>query len=368
MTRRRWSLRGVVGVAALALLLAALALPRLRSDKPAPQAAVPPSSEPEALAVEVVRLQPRPLAEQLSTTGTIRANEEVDVVSETAGIVEAIHFSEGSAVEKGEILVQIDDEELQAQRDRVVHRLRLAEIREQREKQLRDEGVASEQDYDLAVSELNVLRAELRVIEAQIDETSIRAPFSGVVGLRFVSEGGFVTPQTRITTLQDLDPVKIDFRVPETYAGRVAAGARVGFRVKGAPRAREATIYAIEPRIDPGTRSLLLRARAPNPGRELLPGAFADVTVTVGEVPDALVVPSLAVIPELGGRKVFVVENGRAQPRSVETGIRTESEVQITSGLDAGEEVIVSAIQRLRPDLPVEPTLRSGGGGEATAP
>lgn len=346
---------GVVGFGALALLVAAIALPRLRSERPTPEAAVPAVADTPPLVVEVVRLAPRPLAERLSTTGTIRANEEVDLVSETAGIIEAIRFDEGAPVEKGDILIQIDDAELQAQRDRVIHRLHLAEIREQRQNELRKQGVASEQDYDLAVSELNVLRAELRVIEAQIDQTTIRAPFSGIVGLRFASEGSFVTPQTRIAALQDLDPVKVDFRVPETYAGRIRTGSRVDFRVKGSPRERQATIYAIEPRVDPETRSLLIRARAPNPGGVLLPGAFADVTLSVGEVPDALVVPSIAVIPELGGRKVFVVEEGHAQPRSVETGIRTESEVQILSGLEAGDEVIVSAIQRLRPDLPVEP-------------
>ncbi len=367
MARTRWSLGSVVGIGALVLLLAALALPRLRSGKASPEAAVPAFAEPSALPVEVVRLQPRRLAERLSTTGTIRANEEVDLVSETAGIVETILFEEGSPVEKGQILVQIDNVELQAQRDRVIYRLRLAEIREQRQNELRSQGVASEQDYDMAASELNVLRAELRLIEAQIEQTSIRAPFAGIVGLRFVSEGSFVTPQTRIARLQDLDPVKVDFRVPETYAGRIATGSQVDFRVKGSPEGRVATIYAIEPRVDPETRSLLIRARAPNPRGALFPGAFADVTLTVGEVRDALVVPSLAVIPELGGRKVFVVENGRAQPRSVETGIRTDKEVQITSGLEPGAVVIVSAIQRLRPDLPVATTELSAG-SEAAAP
>jgi membrane fusion protein (multidrug efflux system) len=348
-------LRILVGIGVTVLVAAAFAVPRLvdgsRESRDAAPAAVEPAP---ALRVEVVRVEPRRLSQRLSTTGTIRANESVDLVSEIAGIVKHIYFQEGASVARGELLVEIDDTELQAQRDRVQFQLRLAEIREARQRDLREQGVVSEQEYDLADSELNVLRAELRLVEARILKTKIRAPFDGVVGLRFVSEGSLVTPQTRVATLQDLDPIKIDFTLPEKYAGRIGPGSRVEFQVVGLDNPRTAEVYAIEPRIAPETRSLVLRGRTPNPGHALMPGAFADVTLAVEDVTDALVVPSLAVITELGGAKVFVVEDGLAQPRRVATGIRTESDVQITSGLAPGETVIVSAIQRLRPGLPVE--------------
>jgi len=343
----------ILGLGAVAVLIAvALALPRLVSGDRGPRSDdSPAASASEALEVRVIELRPHRLTELFSTTGTVRANEQVDLVSEVAGVVEKILFKEGTAVERGQMLVKIDDEELQAQRDRVEHRLRLAESREARQRELREQGVVSEQDYDVARNELNVLRADLRLIEAQIEKTSIRAPFAGIVGLRYVSQGSLVSAQTRIATLQDLDPVKIDFSLPEKYAGVIRTGTEVSFEVEGSDRRYEAEIYAVEPRVDAETRSLVIRARTPNPGRRLLPGAFADVSLAIGDVRDALAVPSLAVIPELGGKKVFVVEEGRAQPRRVETGIRTDTEVQITAGLEPGDRVIVSAVQRLRPGL-----------------
>jgi membrane fusion protein (multidrug efflux system) len=343
--------RIVTGVPAAVLVGAMLLLAWLAVGARADQG---PTTSP-ALRVEVVRLEPRLLEERLATTGTVRANERVDLVSEISGVIDKIHFDEGVPVERGQLLVKLDDAELQAQHDRVRHQLHLAEIRETRQRELLEQGVVSEQDYDLAGTELSVLLAELRLVEARLEKTEIRAPFSGVVGLRYVSEGAFLSPQTTIATLQDLDPIKVDFTLPQKYANRVGPGSRVEFRVEGSPDTHTAEVYAVEPRITPETRSLLIRARSENPGHRLLPGAFADVSLAVDVVDGALVVPSLAIVPELGGKKVFVVEDGLAQPRRVTTGIRTETEVQVTSGLEAGERVIVSAIQRLRPGLAVEP-------------
>jgi len=362
--------RIIVILGVIAAGVALLAAPRFLSSRrelPPPGPAATAETQEAPLRVHVVRLDPRPLAERLSTTGTVRANEQVDLVSEIAGVVKKIEFKEGTPVHRGRRLVKIEDDELQAQRDRVVHRLSLAESRETRQRELREQGVTSEQEYDVASNELSVLRAELRLVDAQIEKTEIRAPFDGIIGLRYVSEGSFLTPQTRIATLQDLDSVKIDFTLPEQYAGRIHPGDAITFSIKGSDHERTARVYAIEPRINAETRSLLIRARADNPGRSLLPGAFADVGLSVGEVPDALVVPSLAVVPELGGKKVFVVEDGVAQARPVETGIRTETEVQLLSGVDAGDQVIVSAIQRLRPGLPVDPVPAGAGDGGASA-
>ncbi|HXV76958.1 MAG TPA: efflux RND transporter periplasmic adaptor subunit [Candidatus Polarisedimenticolaceae bacterium] len=348
------SVRSIVGLGAILVVVAGLAVPRLIDGRAGGSRPAPSAAAPTRLAVEVLEVEPRRMAERLATTGTVRANESVDLVSEIAGVVRTIHFDEGATVEQGELLVEIDDTELQAQRDRVLYRLRLAENREARQRELREQGVVSEQDYDVADNELNVLRADLRLIEAELAKAAIRAPFSGVVGLRYVSTGSLVSRDTLIATLQDLDPAKIDFTLPEKYAGRVGAGDPVEFRVRGSDRVHTARIYAVEPRIVAETRSLLLRATTANDERALLPGAFADVTLAVDEVADAIVVPSLAVVPELGGKKVFVVENGRAEARRVETGIRTDTEIQITAGLRPGERVIVSAIQRLEPGLPVD--------------
>ena len=347
-------MKRILGILIALAIVVALAAPKLRSTTDAADAPASTADAPRALRVAVLELVPERLVERLSTTGTVRAAEQVELVSEISGKVEEILFREGSRVTAGQLLLKIDDTELQAERERAVYRVELAERREAQRKQLSDEGVISVDEYDLALNQLNVLRSELRVIEAQLLKTEIRAPFSGVVGLRYVSQGSYLSPQKRIATLQDVDPVKIDFSVPEKYASRMRPGGEISFRVRGDERTFTGTIYAVEPSVDADTRSLQLRAESSNPDRALVPGAFADVELVIAEIDDALTVPSIAVIPELGGRKVFVLEDGKAAPRPVETGIRTDERVQITSGLAPGERVIVSAIQQLRPGLAVE--------------
>ncbi len=349
-------MKKVLGILIALAIVVALAAPKLRSTSDAADAHENTAGEPRALRVAVLEVVPERLVEGLSTTGTVRAAEQVELVSEISGKVVEILFREGSRVTAGQLLLKIDDTELQAERERTVFRVELAERREAQRKQLSGEGVISVDEYDIALNQLNVLRSELRVIEAQLLKTEIRAPFAGVVGLRYVSQGSYLSPQKQIATLQDVDPVKIDFSVPEKYASRMRPGGEISFRVKGDERSFTGTIYAVEPSVDADTRSLQLRAESRNPDRALVPGAFADVELVIAEIDDALTVPSIAVIPELGGKKVFVLEDGKAAPRPVTTGIRTDDRVQITSGLAPGERVIVSAIQQLRPGLEVEAT------------
>ena len=336
-------------------LLALLAAPKLTSRGDATEPAESEAGEaPRKLRVAVLEIAPEHLTERLSTTGTVRANEQVELVSEISGKVAEILFREGSPVRSGQLLLKIDDAELQAEHERAGLRVELAERRETQRRQLRDDGVISDEEYELALNQLNVLRSERRLIEAQLLKTEIRAPFGGVIGLRYVSQGSYLSPQKKIAMLQDVDSVKVDFSVPEKYAARMRQGGEIRFHIKGDERSFLGTIYAIEPSVDAETRSLQLRARSPNPDRTLLPGAFADVELVIAETDSAFTVPAIAVIPELGGKKVFVLEDGKAQPRKVETGIRSDQRVQITSGLRAGDRVIVSAIQQLRAGLDVE--------------
>lgn len=349
-----------LGVALAVMALAALITPKIISlqkadkevDDGAPSVAAAPVVSKLKVHTEVVRSER--LVESLSTTGTILANERVDVVSEISGKVIDILFAEGSRVKAGQVLVKIDATELAAERDRIVHQLELAERREARQRGLLAEGVQSQQEYDFALSQVHVLRAEIRLIEAQMEKTRIRAPFAGTVGLRHVSLGSFLGPLTRITSLQDTDPIKIDFAVPEKYAQKVRVGTEISFHVGGIEESFLGRVFAIEPSVDTATRSLLLRARSANPGGRLLPGAFADVDVVVREIEEAISVPSLAVIPELGGKKVFVYDAGQARVRRVETGLRSAERLEVTAGLEPGDRVIVSGIPQLRPDLAVE--------------
>lgn len=344
--------RVLVAVGGVVLFTAAAVFFRLQEGDAA-GARAPSARVVEALLVETVAVTPRTLQERMSTTGTIRANEDVEIISEITGKVAEILFQEGGRVAADDLLVKIDDTQLHAERDRDAFRVALAERNEERNGRLLNEGLVSQEEYDFALSELNVLRSNLLLSEARLVKTNIRAPFGGVIGLREVSQGSYVTPQTRITTLQDVDPVKLDFSVPEKYAGHLERGARIEFRTKGSETPHTGTIVAVEPRIDLETRSLTIRASSPNRGGALIPGAFADVEIVVRRIDAALSVPSRAIIPELGGKKVFIVVDGTAQPRTVTTGLRTGEEVEVTSGLVPDDRVIVSAIPRLRPGLEV---------------
>lgn len=348
LTLPRWG----IALAVALVLAAGLAAPKLLQLRGTDESTA--ATAPEILRVTVHRVTPTRMEERLTTIGTIRADEQVEIVSEIAGKIDAIHFDEGSRVEKGQLLLEIDDSELAAEWERAIHRVELAERAEARQQQLLDDGVISSETYDVALGELNVLSSELRLIEAQLAKTEIRAPFAGVIGLRWVSPGSYLSPQTRIASLQALDPVKIEFSVPERYAGMMRVGAGIRFTVEGIDREFDGTIYAIEPGVDPSTRSLRMRATSPNPDGLLYPGTFANIELAVRTVTDALAVPAIAVIPELGGKKVFVAVDGRAEPRSVTTGIRTERSVQITGGLEPGDLVITSAILQLQPGLAVE--------------
>ena len=349
MTKRRT----LLWAAAAAILIAGALIPRLLSSRSGPPPARGASSRNATVTVRTVTVRPLTLTERLSTTGTVRANEDVELVVEIAGKVSGIHFREGSRVQSGQLLLEIDDTQLQAERERAVHRVGLAERSEARQRRLFDDGLTSQEEYDFAQSELNVLRAELALAEARLIKTRIKAPFAGIIGLRDVSVGSYLTPQTRIATLQDVNPVKVDFSVPEKYVGHMGAGASIQFRTKGSEKAHTGTIVAVEPLVDLDTRSLTVRAQSPNPDGRLVPGAFADVEIEVRRIEGALAVPNRAVIPELGGKKVFVAEGGEAQPRSVETGLRTAELVEVTEGLQPNDRVIVTAIQRLRPGLAV---------------
>jgi membrane fusion protein (multidrug efflux system) len=297
-----------------------------------------------------------PMRDRIRATGSLQADESVDLAAEASGRVTGIYFDEGSTVQRGQLLLRINSAELRAQRERVRTRIDLAQTREERQRKLLDIGGVSQDEYDGVLGELNVLRAELDLIDAQLAKTEVRAPFSGVIGLRYVSEGAFVTSQTRIASLQRLSPMKLEFSVPERYAGRVTTGDEVRFSVAGSPATYRAEVYAVEPRVNLDTRTLQIRARVPNPEGVLLPGAFADIELLLDEIPDAVPVPTIALISEMGGKRVWTIENGRATPHNVETGIRTEAAVQIVSGIAPGDSVITSGLQAIRSGQPVRVT------------
>jgi membrane fusion protein, multidrug efflux system len=369
--------RAVVSVGVL-VAIAAIAMPKLLPllrTKSAPPAATMPAGKEAGkkagggapLRVETVTLLPMALAETISSTGTLRAEEGVELQAETNGKVVSINFNEGGRVHRGDLLLRLNDAELRATLQRAAYRRELAEIRERRLARLIETKSVNQQDYDVALSELSVQRSEVALVEAQLAKLEIRAPFDGVVGLRFVSEGAFVNATTRVATLQRLDNLKIDFSVPEKYAGRIRIGSPITFTVAGGDQQAKGEIYAYDPRIDVTTRTLLIRALCPNPELRLLPGAFANVEIVLDQLNDALLVPAVAVVPGLSEKNVFVIDDGKAVRRAVEIGMRTESMVQILSGLKAGDTVITSGLQQMRSGLPVR-AMTANGDENSAAP
>ena len=296
------------------------------------------------------------LSNNVYTTGSILANEEVEIRSEVSGKIVKILFSEGGYVQKGDLLVKINDADLQAQLRKAESKVKLVEDREARQKQLAQNQMISQEDYESTLNDLEASMAEYDLIKAQIDKTEIRAPFSGVIGLREVSEGSFVTTSTLIARLQNLSNLKIDFAIPQKYASLVKIGDEIVFRLSGNDYKYNAKIYAIEPKIDPSTRTLKLRAICRSNYKNLFPGAFANVEVNLKETEQAILLPTVAVVPELKGQSVYLFKSGVVSTQMVELGLREEKRVQIISGLAEGDTVITSGILQIRPGAKVKIT------------
>lgn len=367
MKRKKTALISLALGAALLAILALARWPRTSPEETPPASATPRARPaPDALTVFVHRIEPRVLAETITANGTLRAHEAVELRSEITGRVVELHFEEGRAVQEGEVLLRINDAELQAQLRQVLTRIELARVQEQRQRQLFETQSTSREALDESINESRVLQAEADLIRAQLAKTEVRAPFSGIIGLRYVSLGAYVGPTTPIGTLTNLDQLKIDFSISERHMDRVRPGTAIRFRVAGRPEAYDGRVYAIEPAIDVSTRTILLRAQAENPERRLLPGAYASVEVQLERIEGALMVPTPALAPGATERIVYVVEDGTAQPRRVETGIRLSREIQIVSGLEPGALVITSGLLQLRPGMPVKPVSDEGAALSAT--
>jgi membrane fusion protein (multidrug efflux system) len=301
-------------------------------------------------------VKPEKLSNQITASGTIRANEDVQLQPELSGKIVQINFKEGSPVSKGQLLVKINDADLQAQYKKLQLQHSLAEQTMQRQKQLLDINGVSQQEFDLAQSSYNTIKADMDFATAQILKTEIKAPFDGVIGLKNVSEGAFVSPTTIIASIQQIDPVKIDFAVPERYSYFLKKSGEVIFSIEGVPGDLKGQIYAIEPKIDMTTRTVQVRAICPNSKNNIYPGAFAQVKIQLSDIDAAVMIPTEAIIPDINGQKVFIMKNGKANYVRVETGIRTDAKIQITKGLNAGDTVLTTGIMQLKPNASVQIT------------
>lgn len=312
---------------------------------------------PRPIEVNAVVVVPKMLENKIFSTGNILANEEVEIRAEVPGRIVSINFQEGSLVRKGDLLVKINDSELQAELKKLVLDEKLALDDVYRKEKLLEMKAVSQEELDISRSQLGVIQAEIELVKAQLDKTGIFAPFSGRIGLRYASPGGYISSSMLIARMQQTDPVKIDFTVPEKYITRIKQDMEIQFMVDGNDSIFTGKVYAIEPRIDQSTRSSSVRARCTNPGGILTPGAFAKVNIILEKIPDALVLPSDAFIPDIRGEKVMVCRNGKAVSAYVTTGIRTESEVQIVEGINQNDTVILSGLLQVREQMSVKPRI-----------
>ncbi|MBK7388916.1 MAG: efflux RND transporter periplasmic adaptor subunit [Bacteroidia bacterium] len=310
-----------------------------------------------AIAVNGIIVAGEGLEEQITSTGTILANEAAELRAEVSGKIINLNIVEGSKVSKGMLLVKINDADLQASLSKLESQLKLNETKAGRLNQLLTLNGISKEEFEELQNTLDANKADVKFLKAQIEKTEIRAPFDGVIGLRTVSEGSYVSTDKVIATLQQINPVKIDFSLPEKYSSRIKSGGSISFTVEGNKETFKGTIYAIEPKIEAATRTVNIRARCDNSDASLLPGSFAKIQLVLDKTDKALMIPTQAVIPVLKGKKVFVTQNGIAVSRMIDTGVRTESQIEVSEGLMAGDTVLVTGIMQLRDSVPVKVSI-----------
>jgi membrane fusion protein (multidrug efflux system) len=289
------------------------------------------------------------LSEQVTAIGTLLSDEAVTVSSEIPGRLKEIHFQEGQPVVKGAPLFTLDDSVYRAHLADAEAKLKLAEQTHQRASQLFKNKYATAQAVDEATSSLAVNTATVELARVQLDKARIVAPFSGIVGLRHVSAGEYITSGQALVNLEAIDPVKADFRVPERFLPAIRVGQTIRIKVDAYPEdVFEGKVYAIDPRLDVAGRSLLVRALVPNKDRRLRPGLFARVTVLLQLKEDALSVPEQAIVPQGDAQYVFKIVNGKVMLTKVVTGTRREGRVEIVDGLSVGDEVVTAGQLKIR--------------------
>ncbi|MDQ6472786.1 efflux RND transporter periplasmic adaptor subunit [Flavobacterium sp. LHD-80] len=290
----------------------------------------------------------------LSLSGSIEANEQIEIRSEVSGIVEGIYFNEGSYVNKGQVLFKVNDIELRAQLRQAQTREGLAGENERRAKLLLQKEAISQEEFDVANADYASAKAQTQLIKAQISKTSVKAPFSGKIGLRSISPGTYITPTILVAKLVNTGKLKITFSIPEKYATQVKNGSNIDFTVSGSNKVYNAKIYAIEPEVAVATRTLQIRAIADNGDGKLFPGTFADVKLPLNIIKDAIVVPTEAIVPVQDGKKVFIANMGKAKEVMVEATTRTDASILILSGLKAGDTLVTSGVMSLKNDAPIK--------------
>lgn len=311
---------------------------------------------PAGMSMPVVtkKIAPENVTITLSAVGSLLAGEAAEIHAEIAGQIEKIFFEEGQPVKKGELLMQIDKSLIQTELARAQAAYDATAATFSRDDKLKSSGYVSNQKWDLSKSDLQSAKAAVDSARIRLEKTSIRAPFDGIAGLRSFSVGDYAETGQSLTTVVSIDPLKIEFSVPEKDYGAVSAGQKIRFSVDAWPNeAFEGKIYAVAPRIDPATRNFSVKAEIPNPKRKLRPGMYARIDIATSTKKDVLMVPEEALIPSGSDTFVFAVEDGKAAMRKITPGLRRDGAVEALDGLSPGAEIITAGAMRVRDGMPV---------------
>lgn len=290
----------------------------------------------------------------IHANGTILANEQAELRVESSGRIVYLNLPEGKLVQKGDLLLRLNDAEIRAQLQKIIAKLKLSAGTELRQRKLLEERVISHQEYEIALSDLMSLQADSLYFQTQLAKSELRAPFTGYVGIREVSQGSYITPSTTVALIHQTNPVKIEFSLPERYAGLFGVGDIVRFKAEGIDDTSQGRISVKDPSVELSNRSIRYRALSDNSKGLLSPGAFVRVELSVKANSNKLFVPTEAIVPVAKGNKIFYIRNGQAWEKLIETGIRTEDHVQVLSGLAAGDSIVVNGNFQLKDGMNVK--------------
>ncbi len=350
---KRW-----VSIIALAVIMGAVALYfNHTSESSSPQGVIeaPRSQRVQSIIpanAEIVKTSH--ISEDIVSVGSVIPDEIVDLTFETSGKVVSILFDEGSYVKEGEILAKINDSPLLAELARAKSEVPLLQQRLYRHEELLKREAVSQEAYDIVSTDLDKLHADIAIIESQIALTELRAPFSGVVGLRKISEGAYASTGTSVATLTRMQPVKIELSYPERYTGSISVGTPIEFTIDGDLTPFKSSIYAIEPNIDSDIKTQSARAIYANSRSELTPGRFVTVRITVSSEADAMTLPSQSIVSEVGRTIVYRYKSGKVEPVVVDLGIRADARVEVIRGIEVGDTIVTTGLLQMRPGLPVK--------------
>lgn len=325
-----------------------------------------PSQKSGPIVIEATEARRGSLERTVEAVGNLTAGESVILSPEIAGRITEIRFEEGQPVKAGDVLVQLDDQISRAELAQAEASLGLSQANYARAKKLYAQGTVSGRSYDELRSQLNTDRAGVDLARARLDKTLIKAPFDGVVGLRSISVGDYVNPGQEMASLQSINPLKVDFRLPELYLNVLKTGQPIEIMVDAFPdRKFEGEVYAIDPLVDAKARTVVLRARLPNPENLLRPGLFARVSLLLGRSDGAILIPEQALVPQGASQYVYKVDGDKAVQTPVKTGTRQRGQVEIVEGLSEGDQVVTAGQMKIRPGVTIR--IRDKTGAEQSS-